>query len=103
MGGTEEIVVPPMSGWQTLAFVVEAIDLSPPVDRLTPVSAVATLSDVASLRILHATVASSRGQAISAQRDLDNIEAVTEPARVWCAGSASRCCCCLLRRERESR
>ena len=61
--GTDGIVVPPMSGWQTLEFGVEAVDLLPPVDRVAPARAAPTPPDVRAWGVRHPVSAAPRGEA----------------------------------------
>ena len=79
---TDGQVLPALSGWTTLQFPIEAVDLTAAKDQFGVVvgtDPVLTLSQVAKLKSLHSTEANWPGDTIVAGLDLDNIQAVPEP------------------------
>jgi len=75
---TSSQIVPASSGWQTLVFSVEPNDLLPGDAFASDVDA--TLANVGVIRLLHSGAVSYQGEAIAAQLDVDNVEAVPEPS-----------------------
>lgn len=64
------------SGWQTIAFPIEAGDLT----TVGGTDVNATLASVSQLRLLHASSPAFMGDRIAAQLRVDNIVAVPEPS-----------------------
>jgi hypothetical protein len=73
-------VVPASSGWQTLDFSIAPEDLLPGDVLASDVDV--TLANVGVIRLLHSVEVMYRGEAIVAQLDVDNVEAVPEPS-LW--------------------
>ena len=73
-------VVPATSGWQTLDFSIAPEDLLPGDEFASDVDV--TLANVGVIRLLHSVAVMYRGEAIAAQLDVDNLEAVPEPS-LW--------------------
>lgn len=73
-------VVPETSGWQTLDFSIAPEDLLPGDEFASDVDV--TLANVGVIRLLHSVAVMYRGEAIAAQLDVDNLEAVPEPS-LW--------------------
>ena len=92
------IQVPASSGWMTLFFPIEADDLLP--GDPSAVDPATTLADVGLLRILHADGNSFMGDTFAGQLDIDNVEAVPEPA-IPVALSAGAAVLWLLRNRRR--
>ncbi|HPG24023.1 MAG: hypothetical protein H6748_08460 [Spirochaetaceae bacterium] len=72
------VVVPATSGWTTIELAIDSTDLL--VGGFGATDPVVARSDVAVLRLLHSTSADYQAEPIAAQLDVDNVEAVPEPA-----------------------
>jgi hypothetical protein len=72
------VPIPAQSGWQTATFSLAPEDLRP--GDFAATDAATTLSNVAVLRLLHATSPAWVGDSIAAQLWIDGVEALPEPA-----------------------
>lgn len=93
---SQGVVVPATSSWRTLTFSLLAQDLLPGDAAAT--SAATTLGNVGVLRIVHAPTATWQGAVVTGQLDLNDIEALPEPALgltifagAWLLGSFGSC------------
>jgi hypothetical protein len=82
---TQGVLLPAGGGWQSVLLPIGAGDMT----ALTGTHAGA-LSGTTVLRLFHASTATFPGEAMAAVLDVDNIQAVPEPAAwaLWLAGAA---------------